>query len=228
MAKSKAVSRTAALSILLAGSALMSACGGGGGATTAAASVDATTAAGTVSAQNLTLSGTPTTKVAAGRSYSFAPTVNQGANVSFTITNKPSWATFSTATGTLTGTPSTGDIGTFADIVITANTAAGSSSLPAFAIDVTQSSTAVGAATLSWAPPTENTDGSEVSDLAGYNIYYGTSKDALDKKIQITNPGLTAYTVAELGSGTYFFGISAFTASGAESEISVVGSKTIS
>lgn len=84
-----------------------------------------------------------------------------------------------------------------------------------------------GTASLSWTPPTAHTDGSQISNLAGYNIYYGTSSATMTNKIQITNPGLTAYTVADLASGTYYFGITAYTAAGTESDISAVGSKTI-
>jgi hypothetical protein len=176
----------------------------------------------------LAVSGTPLTTIEAGRSYSFAPTLTPATGASFAITNKPAWATFNTVTGALTGTPATSDIGSFAGIVIAATNGTSSASLPAFTIAVTQSTTNVGAATLAWSPPTQNTDGSSVGNLGGYNIYYGTSQDAMTNKIQVTNPGLTAYTIANLGAGTYFFGISAYTSTGAESEVAVVGSKTIS
>jgi hypothetical protein len=84
-----------------------------------------------------------------------------------------------------------------------------------------------GSATLSWTPPTENTDGSSLANLAGYRIYYGTKADALTQSIQITNPGLTAYTVGNLDSGTYYFAIAAYTVNGIEGEPSKVGSKTM-
>jgi hypothetical protein len=93
---------------------------------------------------------------------------------------------------------------------------------------VTAQTASNGAATLSWTPPTQNTDGSSVTNLAGYNIYYGTSPEDLTTKIQVTNAGLTAYTVADLGAGTYYFSVSAYTANGVESAPSAVGSKTIS
>ncbi len=35
--------------------------------------------------------------------------------------------------------------------------------------------TSPGTATLSWTPPTQNTDGSPLTDLAGYRVYWGTS-----------------------------------------------------
>lgn len=250
MTNSRTCSNSIALSLLLIGSSLLTACGGGDSSTTSTASTDpgttttgetitspttgSTTGANTSltanqgSASTLTISGAPLTTIAAGRSYSFTPTVNQAANISFTIANKPAWATFSTLTGALTGTPTTSNVGSFANIVITASNGSANAALAAFAIAVTQASSATGSATLAWTPPTANTDGSSVNNLAGYNIYYGTSKEAMNSKIQVTNPGLTAYTVADLGAGTYYFGISAFTAAGVESAVSVVGSKTIS
>ncbi len=53
-----------------------------------------------------------TTKV--GKTYRFTPTHNEieGNNLTFSITNPPSWASFDSNTGTLTGTPTNSDIGT--------------------------------------------------------------------------------------------------------------------
>ncbi|MET0291173.1 MAG: fibronectin type III domain-containing protein [Steroidobacteraceae bacterium] len=82
-----------------------------------------------------------------------------------------------------------------------------------------------GSATLSWTPPTQNTDGSSLANLAGYRIYYGTKADALNQQIQVTNPGLTAYTVSNLDAGTYYFAVAAYTADGVEGAPSSVGSK---
>src|SRR5262249_49250669 len=62
-----------------------------------------------------TISGTPPTTATAGTQYSFVPTANDsdGGTLTFSITNKPGWATFSTTTGRLQGTPAAGDVGTF-------------------------------------------------------------------------------------------------------------------
>jgi len=48
---------------------------------------------------------------------------------------------------------------------------------------------------LSWTPPTQNTDGSALTDLSGYILYYGTSSDKLDQSISLSNPGLASYTI---------------------------------
>ncbi len=42
-----------------------------------------------------------------------------------------------------------------------------------------------GAATVAWIPPTRNSDGSTITDLAGYTIYYGTSPQKMDEKIEV-------------------------------------------
>jgi hypothetical protein len=87
---------------------------------------------------------------------------------------------------------------------------------------------ATGRVALSWTPPTENTDGSALSNLSGYRVYFGTRADALTQSVQITNPGLTAYVIENLPQGTTYFAVAAYNASGAESALSGVGSKTIS
>lgn len=95
---------------------------------------------------------------------------------------------------------------------------------------VTSSSPAptVGAATLSWTAPDQNTDGSALTNLAGYRIYYGTSANDLDQVISISNVGITAYVVDDLTAGTYYFSIRAYTSAGTESSLSNVVSDTIS
>jgi hypothetical protein len=85
-----------------------------------------------------------------------------------------------------------------------------------------------GAATLNWIPPTEYTDGTVLDDLTGYKIYYGTSPDALDNIISISNPGLSAFVIENLsGNMTYYFAITAINSKGIESSFSNIASKDI-
>ena len=84
-----------------------------------------------------------------------------------------------------------------------------------------------GTATLSWEPPRRNADGSAITDLAGYFIYYGKSPTNLSVTIKIRDPYVTTYTVDRLGPGTYYFCIVAFTATGTKSSVSPTVSKTI-
>jgi len=173
------------------------------------------------------IAGSPPTGIGAGAPYSFRPTASDpnGNALTFSIANRPGWATFDTATGRLSGTPSISQVGSYAGVVITVSDGTLTASLPAFAVTVTQAS--LGSATLSWTPPTANTDGSDLTNLAGYRIYYGTSESALGATIQITNPGLTNYSIGNLGPGTHYFAIAAYTADGVEGQMSAIGSKTI-
>lgn len=56
--------------------------------------------------------------------------------------------------------------------------------------------------TLTWVPPTENTDGTPLTDLSGYIILYGPGVGMLDQTITLTNPGLTTYVIDGLTLGT--------------------------
>jgi hypothetical protein len=84
-----------------------------------------------------------------------------------------------------------------------------------------------GQATLAWTAPDENTDGSALTNLAGYRIYYGTSSDALDLVIDIPTVGSTTYVVDDLSAGTYYFSIRAYNSDGSESALSNIVTDTI-
>jgi hypothetical protein len=73
-----------------------------------------------------------------------------------------------------------------------------------------------GTALVSWNPPTENTDGSILMDLAGYRIYYGNSPGNYDNTITI-NIGLSSYLVESLGASDWYFAMTAFNSLGIES-----------
>jgi hypothetical protein len=76
-------------------------------------------------------------------------------------------------------------------------------------------------------PPTENSDGSALTNLAGYTVYYGTSPASLTQSVKISNPGLSAYTVTDLQSGTWYFAVTAYTSTGVESSRTGTVSTTI-
>jgi hypothetical protein len=80
-----------------------------------------------------------------------------------------------------------------------------------------QSFGAPGTVTLSWEPPTENTNGTSLSNLAGFYIHYGTQSGNYSNTIQIANPGVTRYVVDKLPAGTYYFVVTAYTAAGEDS-----------
>jgi hypothetical protein len=74
--------------------------------------------------------------------------------------------------------------------------------------------------TLAWQPPTENTDGTLITNLAGYKIHYGTSSADYTQVVSITNAGLTRYVIENLAKGTYYFAIAAYNSQGLESPLS--------
>jgi len=182
-----------------------------------------------------TISGTPSTSATVGTAYSFTPTATDanGDTLGYSITNKPDWATFSTTTGKLSGTPWTANIGTYSGISIKVSDGKATTSLATFAITVkaatstTTTTTTTAAATLTWTPPTTNTDGTVLTDLAGYKIYYGTSSSNLTSSVTLTNAGLTSYVISNLSTGTWYFAIKSVNSTGAESSLSNTVAKTI-
>jgi Putative Ig domain len=206
------------------------------------------------------ISGTAASVVKSGERYQFVPiaTDPDGELVTFAITNKPRWASFSTGSGELSGIPNSTAVELYSDIVITATDGDASTSMRPFAITVlppdgsaptTQlppaspnpinptspapatptSPTAPPSTTaaLSWTVPTENADGTALTNLVGYRIYHGTSAAALSDVRDISRPDLTQYLFESLSSGTHYFAITALNSLGVESALSGIGSKII-
>lgn len=199
-----------------------------GTASLAPFSITASTTGGT-SNRAPVLSGTPPTSVSVGSQYMFRPTGSdpEGRTLVWSINSKPRWATFSTASGVLYGTPTASDVGTYSNIVISASDGITRTSLPAFSIAVNATGSSTGAATLSWTPPTTNTNGSTLTNLAGYRIYYGTSPTSLTRTVQVANAGTTRYVVSDLSAATWYFAVRAYTSTGAESVNSATASKVV-
>lgn len=82
-------------------------------------------------------------------------------------------------------------------------------------------------ALLTWNPPTLNTDGTALTNLAGYRVNWGASQTALTQSAQVSNPATTTYTVTNLTSGTWYFGVKAYTSQGMESDLSNIVSRTL-
>ena len=175
---------------------------------------------------DLVITGSPVTNVAAGNQYIFQPTAQgaDGDTLRFTIQNKPDWAGFNETTGRLFGTPTSNDIGTYSSIVIGVSAGAATSSLPEFSITVVAFGN--GSATLTWIAPTERTDNTPLSNLAGFNIYYGQTSGDHANKIALNNPGIATYVVDNLTPGTWYFAVTAFDANGRESNSSREGSRS--
>ena len=172
------------------------------------------------------ISGTPPDTVQVGATLSFVPTAQDPENnpLTFSVANLPDWAQFDLAPGQISGTPQSSDVGSVDNVTISVSDGLASASLTPFNITVVAP---LPSATLSWEAPTENEDGSPLTDLAGFKIYYGNSPDALNQAINITSSATLTYTVVSLTPGTWFFAIAALSASGAESAQSVAVSKTV-
>jgi hypothetical protein len=190
-----------------------------------AADNDAPASGGSNSAPQIT--GTPIVSVLPGAAYVFAPsaTDDDGNRLTFSIANLPPWATFDSSTGQLTGTPTAANVGSYHDITISVSDGSASASLAAFDLQVV--ATAMGSTTLSWTPPTQNTDGSPLNDLAGYKVYWGTSQDDYSNSVTIANPGLATYVVNQLTPARWYFVVTAYSAAGLESGYSNAFTKTI-
>jgi len=173
------------------------------------------------------ISGSPPTSIRVGESFSFTPTASDpdGDALTFSIANKPPWASFSTSTGRLSGTPQAANAGIVANVTIKVSDGKVTAALASFSIAVNQ--IAMGSATLSWMPPTENADGSTLIDLAGYRIYYGRSASKLDQMVKLSNPGLSRYVIENLSPARWYFSMTSLNSSGVESTRSPTASKLI-
>ncbi len=176
--------------------------------------------------QTPTISGSPATTIDSDSDYSFTPAANDadGDSLAFSVQGLPAWASFSTSSGRISGRPGTADAGTYTGIVITVRDGSTSASLPAFSITVRAPAT--GSASLSWTAPTQNEDGSSLTDLAGFHVYSSRDGGSLSR-LRTLAAGVTSTTVADLASGTHCFAVSAYTHSSVESARTATACKTI-
>lgn len=71
---------------------------------------------------------------------------------------------------------------------------------------------------LSWQPPTTNVDGTPLTDLAGYKVYWGSASKQYDNNADAGN--VTTYTVKDIPEGTWYFAVTAYDLAGNESDYS--------
>lgn len=204
---------------------LLGGCGGGGGGDSSSANANPPPS-GTNGAPSI--SGSPASSVVAGQAYSFQPSATDpnGDQLTFTVANLPGWASFNASTGRITGTPTATQVGAYSNIRISVSDGTTNASLAAFSITV--SDVGNGSATLSWTPPTSNSDGSALTNLSGYLVRYGRSASNLDQSVNLDNPSINRYVVENLSTGTWYFAVVAVNASGVTSQLSNTSNKTIS
>lgn len=83
-----------------------------------------------------------------------------------------------------------------------------------------------GTATLAWSAPTTNADGTPLTGLAGYKVYYGTTPGVYTS---IVVGDVSSYQVVGLSNGqTYYFTVTAYDTYGIESDFAPVVSKLVS
>ena len=175
------------------------------------------------------ISGSAPESVVVQDQYSFVPTASDpdGDTLTFSVTGLPAWANFNTSNGALTGTPEAGDVGVYSNIVVTVSDGLLTQSLSPFSIEVVAQGAATGSATLSWVAPTLNEDGSELTDLVGFRIYWGTTPGNYTNSVAVDGAGTTSTVISGLVPGTYEFVATAVNSSGVESAFSGTATKTI-
>ena len=72
---------------------------------------------------------------------------------------------------------------------------------------------------LAWEAPASNTDGTELTDLAGYNLYYGTEPGQYSQVRSVRDPSQTELELP-VEPGTYYLAMTAYDMTGNESELS--------
>jgi len=92
---------------------------------------------------------------------------------------------------------------------------------------VAMTTVTVNIARLSWTAPTENVDGTALTDLAGYTVHWGTGSRSYSQTAELNGANSTQYQVNDLASGTWYFAVTARNAAGAESAYSGEVSKTV-
>jgi hypothetical protein len=173
------------------------------------------------------ISGAPAPSAKVGVPYVFVPVASDPNNdpLKFTISGLPSWMTFSPGSGQIYGVPGAANIGQHEGIQIRVTDGVSTVSLPRFSITVNPATT--GSATLRWVAPTKTTNGKLLSGLAGFRIYYGLTSPKSERVLTVKDPSATRVTISNLGTGTWYFAVAAYTRAGVESARSNVVLKSI-
>ncbi len=177
-----------------------------------------------------TISGSPVMTISEGAMYSFIPVANDPDMdpLTFSIINRPSWASFNSTTGELSGIPNSNDVGSYDAITIYVDDGELLASHPSFTI-VVDPLPSSGSATLNWIAPATRVDGSVLllSELGGYHIYHGTDAGNLTLFLDINDPGVNEYVIENLAIGTHYFAVAVYDTLGVESELSEIRAKTV-
>jgi hypothetical protein len=122
--------------------------------------------------------------------------------------------------------PRDSDVGVHGNISIVVSDGKASATLTPFEIAVSKDGS--GSVSLSWTAPTQNTDGSPLRDLAGFEINWTRTNDGARGVVRISNPSVSSYVVGNLAAGNYEFTVVAVDAEGLKSAPSNKAFKAIS
>jgi Putative Ig domain len=167
-----------------------------------------------------TIGGAPLTSIETGQTYNFLPKAQDadGNTLRFSISSKPSWASFDAMTGRLWGVPSSTQAGSYEEIQISVSDGKTTTALPQFAINVAQAAPPLRNVTVSWMPPTLNADGTALTNLSGYKILYGSASGSYTSSIALSDPGMARYMIENLPAGKYFLVMVAVNSDGKQSD----------
>lgn len=220
-------SSTNVATISNAGSSKGLATGVAAGSTTITASSGSITGSTSLTVTPATLTSISVTpansSVAKGSTRQFTATGTYSDGSTQNLTSSVTWNSSNTGVATVSNAGSSKGLATgvaagTATIRATSGSVSGNTSL-------TVTAPVTDKATLGWNAPTTNVDGTTLTDLAGYKIYYGTSPGNYTEVVDVGNT--TTYVVNNLTPGTYYFVVTAYNIYGAESNNSNEASKTI-
>ena len=195
------------------------------GTTTVTATSGSATGSTTLTVTTATLVSlaiTPTNpSIANGTAEQFTATGTFSDNTTQDMTLSVIWSSSNTAVAQISNTLGLNGLATG----VGAGTTTITSTSGGVSVTATLTVATTGSATLAWNAPTTNTDGTPLTDLAGYKIHYGTSPGNYTSVIDVGN--VTTYTVANLSSGAYYFTVTSYDSSNIESTYSNEASKII-
>ncbi len=169
----------------------------------------------------VSMAATPATAtVAKGTNQQFTATGTYSDSSTQNLTGAVTWTSSNTATATVSNAAGSNGLATPVALGTTTIKAVSGS------VSATTSMTVVDrSVTLAWDAATTNTDGTVLTDLAGYKLRYGTSSGNYSNSVTV-GAG-TSYVLNNLAPGTYYFAVTAVNTAGVESGFSNEASKTI-
>ena len=150
---------------------------------------------------------------------------NSTGRVTVTLAGAPTYTTTFSSSGTFSRVVTVkyrADAPTTLKVTYAQTAGGGSINMQAAALSTLGSS-----ATLTWQPPGLNVDGTPLTDLTSFKVYWGPTQGSYPYSMQIANAAARTQTVTGLATGTWFFVVTALNSKGVESPRSNVWSKTV-